>query len=315
MPQWMYKLPNNSANTYIGYGIGNSSSEAKAKALDDIASQISIHIKSSFEVETNIQNGNVKKRSSSNLSQETEAILNDYKLLRSEYLEGKYYMAIAYENIPTLDKFIKKIKTQGEPKEAKKIHYLHHTLAGKELKRAFGKNIEFSIVRKDKKWYIKHNDILQVLDKRDFAKLFTTLPNKDLTISTNKKSNILYDGDKFFFKVRSNKKGYVSILTVYEDGTVSSLMRNVPIKANKTENIPDADFETVPQAALMQKGVETYDLYFVIYSNKKLHFENFAYADNELIDEEKYKNFDQLLEFLDDKIYASLKVVTKPKKW
>ena len=44
-----------------------------------------------------------------------------------------------------------------------------------------------------------------------------------------------------------------------------------------------------------------------------MKFDSFAYADDELISEEKYKNFDELIEFLDDKIYTTLKVVTKPR--
>ena len=315
MPDWMYKLPTQGVNVYIGYGIGSTSQEAKANALNDVASQISVQIKSSLQIATNVKNGKVEKNSSDTVSQKSEAILNDYKLLRSEYKDGKYYIAISYENIPSLDKFVKKLKQTKPPKKVSKRGYLHHTLAAKELKKAFGDDIDFFLVRKDKKWFVGYDNILQVLDKRDFAKFFATVPNDELEISTNKKNNILYDGDKFYFKVRSTRKGFVSIVTVYEDGTVSTLIRNVPILANKTENIPDEEFETVPEAGLMKEGEETFDLYVAIYSDKKLHFDNFAYADEELIEEEKYKNFDQLLEFIDGKTYATLKVVTKPKKF
>ncbi len=83
---------------------------------------------------------------------------------------------------------------------------------------------------------------------------------------------------------------------------------------NITENIPDIDFEMIPQAGLMQENVETYDLYVAIFSKNKINFDQFAYADSELISEEKYKNFDELIEILDDKIYATIKIVTKPKE-
>ena len=118
---------------------------------------------------------------------------------------------------------------------------------------------------------------------------------------------------KFFFKVKSTKKGFVSILSIYEDGTVSTLVRNIPINKNKLENIPDEEYESIPEAGLMQRGIETYDLYVAVYSDEKLHFDSFAYADEKLIDEEKYKNFDELIEFLNDKTYSTLKVVTKPR--
>jgi len=51
----------------------------------------------------------------------------------------------------------------------------------------------------------------------------------------------------------------------------------------------------------------------LILSAKRIHFDNFAQADEALIEEEKYKNFDELIEFLDTKEFTTLKVVTKPK--
>lgn len=183
----------------------------------------------------------------------------------------------------------------------------------KKLKKALKKDINFELVRKDKKWFIKHKNILQILDEKDFARFFSTVDNKTVSINTNKRKNILYNEDKFFFKVKSQKKAYASILTVYEDGTVSTLLKNIPLRNDKLENIPDKDFETIPEAGLMQRGVETYDLYVLILSSKKTHLESFAQADEKLIEEEKYKNFDELIEFIDTKEYATLKVVTKPR--
>ena len=66
---------------------------------------------------------------------------------------------------------------------------------------------------------------------------------------------------------------------------------------------PDKDFESIPQARLLQKDVETYDMYIFIVSDKKLILDSFATAGDELIRDDRYKNFDQLLEFLDDKEY------------
>ena len=124
---------------------------------------------------------------------------------------------------------------------------------------------------------------------------------------------ILGDGDKFYFKVKSAQSGFVSIVSVYEDGTVSTLMRNVPISANKLQNIPDKEFETIPEAGLQKNGEQTYDLHVAIFSPNKLTFDAFATADEKLISDEKYKNFDELIGFLDNKTFATLKVVTKPK--
>jgi len=313
-PMWYHNVQKTKANSYVGYGSGVDEVKAKQEAFNDITSQISVNINTSFSQKQKMKDGEFKSSEEFTSFQNSKATLYDYKLLKSEYWDGKYFVALEYENIPSLDKFVNKIKKSGIKLENEKQNsYLKNTPMAKKLKKALKKDVAFELVRKDAKWFIKYKNILQVLDKKDFAKFFTTLENSKISITTNKPRNILYNEDKFFFKVHSSKKAYVSILTVYEDGTVSTLVRNVPIKKAKLENIPDKDFETIPEAGLMQKGIETYDLYVLVTSPKKIHFDSFAQADEELIEEEKYKNFDELMEFIQTKNYATLKVVTKPR--
>lgn len=318
-PPWYYNVEKTKVNSYVGYGSGINETKAKQEAFNDIASQISTSVKTSFLQTEKEKDGEFKRSEDFTTAQKSDATLYDYELLRSEFYDGKYFVALEYENIPSLDKFLNKIKKIDETKSAlqgqneKQNSYLKNTPIAKKLKKALKKDINFALVRKDKKWFIKYKNILQFLDKKDFSKFFVTVDNKTITINTNKPKNILFDEDKFFFKVKSSKNGYASILTVYEDGTVATLVRNVAIKKDIQESIPDKDFETIPEAGLMKKGVETYDLYVLIVSSKRIHFDNFAQADEKLIEEEKYKNFDELIEFIDTKEYATIKVVTKPR--
>jgi len=316
-PLWYYNIANKNLEIIIGYGSGESEKEAKQNALSDVVSKISVDVKTSMKLMQKDEDGQFVQNSKYESEQKADAVLSDYRLLRVEEESGIFFVALSYENIPSFDKFVRKVRSHGfsraNKSTAKKSSYLQYTPMAKKLKKALGRDIDFVLLRKNKKWYIKHKDILQVLDKRDFGRFFVTIPHAKLSINTNKRNNILYDGDKFYFKVKSQNSGFVSILTVYEDGTVSSLVRNIAIKKGRVENIPDEEFESIPEAGLIQKGVETYDLYVCVFSKNRLHFEQFAYADDEVINEEKYKNFDTLLDFLDDKVYTTLKVVTKPR--
>ena len=313
-PLWYLHLQSDSSSTYIGFGSSESEESAKQSALNDVASQISVNIDSSVSSSIKDENGQVNSVHENKSSQNTKASLSDYKLIKSELQDGKYYVAVAYENIPSIDKFAKKVQNSYQNlSDENQSTYIKNSAIAKELQKTLAKNIDFSLARKDKKWFIKYKDILQVLDSNDLGKFFTTIANPDLEINTNKKNNILYDGDKFYFKVKSAQSGFVSIVSVYEDGTVSTLMRNVPISANKLQNIPDKEFETIPEAGLQKNGEQTYDLHVAIFSPNKLTFDAFATADEKLISDEKYKNFDELIGFLDNKTFATLKVVTKPK--
>ena len=314
-PLWYYNIKKSDSQVIIGYGSGSDENTAKQNALSDVVSKISVDVKTSVKIMQKDEDGHLVQNSSYDTEQKADAVLSDYKLLKVEYEDGKFYVALSYENIPSFDKFVRKVRSSTVKTVPPKLEngYLSHTPMAKKLKKVLGRDINFRLLRKDKKWYIKYGSVMQVLDKRDFGRFFVTIPNKNITINTNKRDNILYDGDRFYFKVNSKQNGFVSILTVYEDGTVSSLVRNIDIRKNRVENIPDEEFESIPEAGLIKKGVETYDLYVAIFSKKRLHFEQFAYADDELISEEKYKNFDELIEFLDGKDYTTLKVVTKPR--
>lgn len=311
-PSWYGELSSSTPSTYIGYGSSSDELEAKQMALNDIASQISVTIDSSFASTIKDENGKVSSTKEQRSLHNTKASLSDYQLLKSEFDDGKYFVALSYENIPSIDKFVRKILKSPHFSPSSQNSYIKNTLIAQELRKAVGSDIDFTLHRQNKKWFIKYKDVLQVLDKSDFSKFFSSVPNQDLDISTTAKNNILKDGEQFYFKVKSKDAGYVSILTVYEDGTVSILLRNVPVKADTLHNMPDKEHESIPEAGLVTKGVETYDLYVAIYSPNKLQFDSFAYADDKLINDEKYKNFDALIGFLESKKYSTLKVITRP---
>jgi len=292
-PTWYHTLANDRANTYIGYGTASTEQKAKQNALVSISAQIYTKIDNEIVQDKRVEEGEYSKDTHIKSSQKTKANLSGYKILEMSYEDGKYFVAIRYENISSIDKFKNKLKAKNI--QVKFDNYLQ----------------TFDLSRIDKKWYIKYQNILELLDKRDFERFFITIPNEKLSIKTNKRNNILYEDDQFYFKVDSKAKGYVSILTVYEDGTVATLLKNIAIEKNESQNIPDEEFEAIPIAGLLKKGVDTFDMYVAIYSPKKLIFDRFAAADEELIEDERYKNFDELLKFLDGKTYTTLKVVTK----
>ena len=205
------------ATTYIGVGSGDSEYEAKQNALKDIAGQISVKIDSKTEQNKKLINGKYSKDIIISSTQTAKANIVGYELISMSFKDGVYRVKILYENIPSIDKFTKKTNfTKSQVINS--------------IKKDFGVSLELELVRKDKRWYLKYKDIMQLLDNKDFSKFFKTTLNANLTITTSKKNNILYEDDEFYFKVKSSKNGYVSILTVYENGTVSTLLKNIPCK-------------------------------------------------------------------------------------
>lgn len=299
------------ATIYIGTGSGSTKQEAKQNALRDISSQIFVQIDSTIVHKKQLENGIYSKDVESKSIQKTKANLSGYSLVSLELEDGVYFAKLSYENIPSIDKFINKL-----PKDivsTKEYSYLHKTPLGVVLKNQLGFSIDFSIFRKNHHWYIKYQNVTQILDSTDFSKLFSTQQSADIFMSINKKSNFLYEDDEFYFNVKTKKSGFISILSVYEDGTVSILMKNIPVKKETIEKVPDKDFEEIPIAGLIHKGVETYDLYVAVYSEEELYLDSFTQANDSLVTDEKYKNFDLLLDYIATRKYTTLKVITKPR--
>ena len=310
IPSW-YNLIPTKTNFYIGYGSANSELEAKANARNDISSSISVSIDSTFLKQSKSEKGNFSKSINQISLQKSKSIISDVKVLKIENHNGIYFVALEYENIPSLDKFIRKL-----PKilrNQKQNNYIKNTILNKKIKKILNKSIDFSLLRKDYNWFIKYKNITQILDKKDFENFFKTIKNNDISIKLNQSQNTLQENDEFYFKVKSKKDGFISILSVYEDGTVSILMKNIEIKKNITQDLPDKEFEQIPTANLLQANTSTYDLHIALLSKTKLALDEFAYANSDIIKDEKHKNFDSLIEYLDDKTFSSIKVFTKPK--
>jgi biopolymer transport protein ExbD len=143
---------------------------------------------------------------------------------------------------------------------------------------------------------------MQILDKRDFERFFATILKDTLSIYINKNNQLHYN-QAFKIKLKSSKKGYITILDIYDDGTVAILAKNIPIKNSIT--FPNEEYD------LVADNKDTIDLYVAIRSDKKLILDDFAMADEEFITDERYKNFDELLRFLKNRNFSSVRVVTK----
>jgi len=308
-PSWYHNLEKKSGNFYIGYGQGSSEQSAKKEALNDISSQISVIIDSSLSSDMGVNDGKSYKNVQDKSSLRSYAQIQGYTVKKLEIDKGQYYIALSYENIPSIDKFNRKLSKVKTHMPVVLNSYLSKTPISKEL----NKKLDFSLKRKDGLWYIKYKNIYQALDSHDFSNFFTSTTNKKLSITTSKANSIMHNGDTFFFKLLSKQDGYVTIFTVYEDGTVAKLMSNIVVRKNKLEHIPDEEFESVLQAGLIEEGKETFDLYVVVFSQTKKYYDRFASADEELIEDERYKNFDALISLIDTMDYVTLKLVTKPR--
>ena len=303
IPNWYYNLKPKNNNEYIGYGSAKTIKEAKSDALSDIASQINTKIVTDFEKDTHLKNENYSKQIIQKQKQTSSAILSDYKILKLEYNNGKYFIAISYENIPAIDKFVKKAKNIKSIKNPK--GYIYQTSLAKEIFSKLNKKITLEIFYKNQNWYLKSGNDIVLLNKENFLKLFNTIKNPNINLKINK--NPLFENEIFYFKVKPKQNGYITLFDVYDNGETTILFKNIKVEKNKTTIIPpkNAKYDLI---AGVLNGEKSYDLFVVIFSKNKKTFDEFALADEEF--SKNNKNFDDLIKILHNN-FSSIKVLTK----
>jgi len=308
-PDWYYNIHVSSPLQIIGYGEANSLSKAKEQARDDIAKQIKTNIDSIATQSTHISGDILREDYKQVIKEKTIANLQGLKLLqRYQRSDGKYFVAIAYENIPFMTRFIKKLDLSNCKQNQN--DYLKYTLLLSSISKITQCTPNINLLRNNETWYLVHQNTKEELPAKYFEKLYKSVPNVNINLKSSK--NQLRDGDEFHLSLRLQESGYISLFDVYEDGTVSVLLPNLKVQKNKLINIPDKDDESFFVASLMKQGKPTFDLYVTIYSKNKIDISRFQQVNEDLTTGESNKKFDELVGMLNQHEFTTMLLRTLP---
>jgi len=308
-PNWYYSIHPTSTSQIIGYGEADSLSKAKSQARDDIAKRIKTSINSTATQSTNLSGDTLKQDYNEVIEEKTIATLQDIKLLEKfQNEDGKYYVAMSYDNIPFITRFTQKLDI-NRCKE-KQNNYLKHTFFISQIDKITKCTPDIRLIRNDKTWYLVYKNTKEELPTKYFEQLYKSVENKNIHLRASK--NLLKDGDEFSLSLKSKKNGYISLLDVYEDGTVSVLVANIKVKKNKLVNIPDKDYDSSFVAGLIEQNKPTFDLYVAIYSKSRVDLSRFQQANRDLTTGESNKKFDELIYKLNQYQFATILLRTLP---
>lgn len=310
IPNWYLSLKANKSNSeIIGYGEAKTLEEAKVKARENIAKQIKTTIESTAIHNISSNNDNLHNLYSKKIQEKTVATLQDIKLLKNyDNEEGRVFVALSYENIPFINRMAKKLDL-SKCKE-KQNSYMKKTLLLTKINKQTNCTPHIKLQRKNNLWYLVHKNSIQELPSEFFEELYTSVENENINLKPSKK--ILKDGDEFYFTATPKQSGYLSLLTVYENGTVTVLIPNIQVKKNKIIQLPDENYGEALEAGLVKLNQPTHDLYVAIYSQKKLNLSRFEQAAQELSKVENSKKFDELINKLDGYSFSTILLRTKP---
>lgn len=282
----------------IGYGTGKDMIAALKEARFDISSQLSIDVTSSMDINTTVKNGKLDKTATLLTSTKTEVKLHKTEVLQSEKVADSFFIAVSFTKLPTTkcpkrqNRYLQKIPLIQKANSLTSCQY------------------DYALDRNNNNWYLSYKDISQKLTGKKFDDMFMSVKDKNLTFSTLRKS--YYEDEAFSFTLKSTQSGYISIVSVYEDGRTALLLDNQRVTSDKELHFPSLESGQSLIAGLIEPGIATKDLYFALYSKEPITLSRFQEQEEDLVGSKEYR-FGELIKLSEDYTFSTILVRTKPK--
>lgn len=311
-PAWFASFKQGGENEIIGYGEGVTLDEAKANAKSDIAKTIRTHINSSFKEQTSVNNTTVHHKAQSNITETSNLTLTDTQLINSEQNNGRFYVALRYDNLPL---HIKLANRGGKSLCGKSHPYLAQTSIVSSLSSELNCSTTVDITRENNGWYLGAGAHRVLLNEPDFHKLMIETSNAAVHIKTTK--NPVHEDESYalqFYGLPSS--GFLSLFDVYEDGRVVLMESNINLSriSKKVFQYPDDLRNDIELSGGLLGGEETMDMHVALVSNEPLKLSSFIPMG---LSEEKGSRayaFDHLLMLMKNNTFTTTVVTTKVSK-
>ena len=293
-PQWYASQTLQPSKSYeiYGYGEGKDLAEARMRAKEDIAGQLLTEIRSVKRSRMHADDARLKQSMDIEIDAQVHTVLSDVRTVRSEQKDGRYYVVLLYRNLSLARRLIEKsghVECLRKPVNP----YLAQTPLYEKIRRAAGCDIDVSLVRRAGAWFIAYKTAMVAVAPRDYEDLFVSTRHSPVRLSVSKR--VLREGERFSLTLTSARRGYVALLDVYANGITAVVEPALKVEPGKPLRIPSADSPYLFEAAVLEKGHATYDLYVVLFSRNPIDVSRFDMASDRLLGAEDAYRADELL--------------------
>ena len=312
IPSWFLQRSYQPAKSYevIGYGMGKTLKEASLHAKEDIAGQLMTEISSTKKSRLHSGDDDLVRSLDIEIDTQGHTVLSDLTPVKTEKIGEHFFVALKYENLKLSQRLVRKaenIVCLRRPLNP----YLAATPMYREIKKAAGCDIDVSLVRKDRAWFIVYGTVLLPIAPVDYKDLFISVKHSPVTLSVS--TSPLTEGDRFFFTVKTSVRGYVTLLDVYANGMTAVVEPSFRMKSGEIRRLPSPEADSDYEAALLEEGVPTYDLYVVLFSPSPIDVSRFETAGDTLLSDEDAYMADRLMRLTATYPFTTLFVRTKPR--
>ena len=299
-PSWFYNM-NLKQNQIIGYGESAELSKAKATAKNEIASIISTKVDSYLKIDKTIDKNGLNRKVEKSIKVSTNIKLEELNIIKSKFINDKWYVAISYDYSPFAVKF-KKLLLNYKLKDQKQNDFLKHTNLVKNLNTVVGKRLNYKLHSKNNLWYLSYKESSLKLGKSDFNNLFAFKNSSIINLELNQDKYM--PNDSLILDISAKKSGNISIFYIGNNGQIGVLKDNISI--NKNITYPNGE-----KIILKNHGKKDRKFMIVVlYSKDKIDLQDFDKVSKSEI---KNASFVELLKYFNKYEYLTYVSQVSPK--
>ncbi|SFV53112.1 hypothetical protein MNB_SV-14-958 [hydrothermal vent metagenome] len=207
----------------IGYGQAKDENEARQIAKSRIAEFLQVDVDTIFIIDKNTSQNEYSKKIDNQIKISTKVRLHGLRVLKHERVNGMWYVAIIYDNLPL---FLKIIASVNPKNENFNYPYLKQTTLFKSLKNHFGFYPKAKIYAENGQYYIAIDNQQFLISQQEFIELFTNREHKSIEIKFKER---LKHNELYFINTKFKEFGFASLFLVYEKGMVVNLFKNIEL--------------------------------------------------------------------------------------
>ncbi len=287
-PKWYLNL-SHTQSQIIGYAQAKELNIAKQNAKKDIAEMLQINIDSTLIIDKNSSTDKYSRKINSIVESRSNVKLNNLKILKQERIDGVWFVAIVYDNLPLTQKIIH----STNPKRENFNHpYLTHTTLFKALNKKFGFYPKAKIYAQNGQYYIAIDNQQFLISQQEFIELFSNQEHKNIKI---KLKDRLKNNELYFIDTEFKEFGFASLFLVSHTGTVVSMFRNIEL-VDATFTYPNKKEYDGLRAEIEDGAKQSRDMFVALLCKKKEDIGLFNQVSTKL--EEDSFRFGQLVDLM-----------------
>ncbi len=299
-PKWYGKVSNNK-NQIIGYGNSKTLKQATELAINAISQKLGCYIDSTINIErVSLSNNGNSEDIESKIEIKSKTDLNNLKVIKREFINNKWFVAVSYDN-RTL--FLKIIDSINPKNQNFNNSYLIKTKLFKLLKEYFGFYPKADIYAKNGQYYISIDNQSFLISKQEFVELFINNYNQNITMQLKER---VKNNKTYFISTKFKRFGFASLFVVSHTGSVVGLFKN--IKSTDTPvTYPNKEKYDGLKAKIDSDATHSRDMIVALLCGQKENLGLFNQVSTEL--EKESFRFGQLIDLM-DRCAFSTRIIT-----